>query len=141
MKFYVPLALCLLAGCAEDRLAAELPALQGQPAAQVVHYLGTPTETIKTVDSTTYSWINRQTGSFYVPDNSSQPVVVSGSNGHPTIAFTQPHMPPMQDTYDWHCRLDIIAKKGVIIDTHYDGNAGGCQGFSDKLKPLLASPK
>ena len=124
-----------LAACAEDNLAAGLPMLEGRPVSQAVHYLGPPTEENKISGETAYSWVSNQSGSFYVPETASYPVVVQ-NGGHPTMAFTQPNTPPMPDTYNWHCRIDIIADNNVIVHTHYQGDGAGCKIFSDKLKPL-----
>jgi hypothetical protein len=127
----------VLASCAgQDNLAASLPKLEGQPMAQVLARLGTPTEKVHTDSDTLYTWIYNQSGSFYTPNTASYPVVIQNA-GHPTVAFTQPPMPSVANTYDWHCRLEITAKKGVIVHTAYQGNAAGCQTFSEKLKPLL----
>ena len=129
------ISVLVLTGCSQDNLATGLPMLKGQPVSQAIGYLGQPAETRQIAGETTYSWLNDQSGSFYVPDAASYPVV-SQNGGHPAIGFSQPSMPSL-NTYDWHCRLDIIAKQGIIVHTAYEGNAGGCQIFSDKLKPLV----
>ncbi len=72
-----------------------------------------------------------------MPDETSYPVVIQ-NGGHPSVAFTGSRM-PSADTYNWHCRLDIVANKGVIVHTQYQGNTAGCEVFSDKLKPLAAA--
>jgi hypothetical protein len=131
----VIISILILAGCAQDYLATGLPRLQGQPVSQAVHYLGPPTEQKKADGRTTYTWVNNQSGTFYVPDTASQPVVVQ-NGGHPALVFAGSSPPPMPDTYNWHCRLDITAEKGVISHTTYEGDAAGCQVFSEKLKPL-----
>jgi hypothetical protein len=115
-----------------------LPLLEGKPLSQAVQYLGPPTEKMKMSVGTTYSWVNVQTGTFNVPDTAAYPAVVQ-NGAHPTVAFTQPSAPPAQDTYNWHCRLDIVADKGVIVHTQYEGDTGGCEIFSDKLKPLVTA--
>ena len=131
------ISVLLLAGCAHDYLATDLPKLEGQPVAQTLAYLGPPAEKKQADSGITYTWINNLSGSFYVPDTAPSPVVVQ-NGAHPTVAFSQPHLPPVPNTYNWHCRLDITAQKGVIVHTAYEGNAGGCQIFSEKLKPLIA---
>jgi hypothetical protein len=128
-----------LAGCAQDYLATGLPRLEGQPVAQALDYLGPPSEKIKTGNDTIYTWINNQSGSFNVPQPTPSPVVVQ-NGGHPTVVFRQP-MPSVPNTYDWHCRLDITARKGVVVHTDYEGDSAGCHVFSEKLKPLLAVPE
>lgn len=125
-----------LAGCTHDYLATGLPKLEGQPVARVLAYLGAPADKKKTGSVTTYTWLNNQSGSFYVPEMAPSPVIVQ-NGAHPTVAFSEPAAPPVPDTYNWHCRLDITANKGMIVHTAYEGNAGGCQIFSEKLKPLI----
>ena len=130
------ISVLILAGCAQDYLAAGLPMLKGQPVSQALGYLGPPAEKVQVGDETIYTWINAQSGSFHVPDMAPYPVIVQ-NGGHAAVTFTQPPMSGVANTYDWHCRLDITARKGVIVRTAYDGNAGGCKMFSDKLKPLV----
>lgn len=127
-----------LTGCTQNYLATGLPLLEGQPISQAVHYLGPPTEEKKISGETIYTWVNNQSGSFYVPDTASSPVVVQ-NGGHPAMVFTGTAMPPMPDTYNWYCRLYVTAQKGVIVNTRYEGNTGGCEVFSDKLKPLVTA--
>ena len=139
IKRIIPvIILCILTGCAEDYLATGLPMLEGKPVSQAVHYLGPPTEQKTTSGNTTYSWINNQSGTFYVPSESSYPEVVR-SNGRGMVGDSGSGAPPMEDTYNWHCRLDIIVDKGTIVHTQYKGNTGGCEMFSDKLKPLVTT--
>ena len=135
-RIYAYISVLALASCAApDYLAVALPRLEGRPVARALAYLGTPTEKKQEGGETVYTWIRDQSGSFYVPNTASYPVVVQNS-GHPTVAFSRPATPSIANAYDWYCRLDITAKKGVIVHTAYEGNAGGCQTFSEKLKPL-----
>ena len=133
------LCLCLLTACAQDYLASGLPLLEGKPVAQAIHYLGPPTEEKKASGKTTYSWVNEQTGNFNTSGEAGYPVVVQ-SGGHPVMSFSAPGRAPVENTYDWHCRLDITAEKGVIVHTGYQGNTAGCGTFSDRLKPLVTGP-
>ena len=135
-RICVFISVLILTGCAHDYLATGLPMLKGQPVSQALGYLGPPTQKVHVGEEMPYTWINAQNGSFNVPDTAPYPVVVQ-NGGHPSVAFTQPPMSAATNTYDWYCRLDITARKGVIVHTAYNGNAGGCRMFSNKLKPLV----
>ena len=124
-----------VAGCAEDYLASGLPMLKDQPISKAVHYLGPAAEEKKTGDKTIYTWVNEESGSFLMPSESSYPEVVQ-SNGHPMVVYSGAGTPQMTNTYNWHCRLDITTKNGIIVDTQYQGNTAGCEVFSKKLKRL-----
>jgi hypothetical protein len=139
LKIFSALLLpCLLSGCAKDYLTTGLPMLEGKPIAQAVYYLGYPTEEKKILNKTMYSWINHQSGSFFVPDSVLYPAV-SNAYGSPVMVFSRPVYPPREEFYNWSCRLDIVTDNDIIVYTQYRGNGGACQIFNDQIKPLATT--
>ena len=137
MKYRLFAFIPILAGCTAtpDYLTTGLSRLEGRPVAELRSYLGEPTLKWQAGEKTAYAWINNRTGRFDMPRTAPMPVVVQ-RGGVPVVTYTnQP--PSIVDDYNWYCRIDVTTKKNVIVDTAYQGNAGGCQAFNAKLKPLL----
>jgi len=129
----------ILSGCANDYLAAGLPLLEGKPLSQAVHYLGDPTEEKKLNGKTMYSWINDPGSAFYAPDIAPHPIIIQ-NQGRPVVAFSEAGSSSYQTGFhERHCRLDIVADRGIVTHTQYRGTGGGCWIFSDQLKPLVTA--
>ena len=133
MRKTVAMAMLLagLAGCQTfENMDAGLASLRGKPYQAAFDILGFPDAETTIAGKRVFSWGRRDTGSYTVPTFDSTTAYV---NGKPVLVQTQGMR---TEYYDNHCRIDIIVGEGGLIEqSKYDGNTGGCERYGAALKP------
>ncbi|MBI3440446.1 MAG: hypothetical protein HY052_01350 [Proteobacteria bacterium] len=140
-KVSLILMFLLLSGCAEDYLAAGLPQLEGQPLSVAVQYFGPPTEKHQEARQTTYTWSREETSRYYVPETVSGPDVIRADRGGGFAVYPGTSAYYTEREYIWHCRVEIVAENGIIIDAQYHGDGAGCRRFNKQIRPLALTPR
>lgn len=131
IKIGILVAFCTLAGCQTfESMDAGLSSLKGKPYQAAFDVLGFPDAEKHIAGKRVFSWGTRQTGSYTVPTVNTSTVY---ANGTPIYVQTQGMK---TETYDYNCRIDIIVSSaGIIEQSKYEGNIGGCERYGRLLAP------
>ncbi|MES0016154.1 hypothetical protein [Mesorhizobium sp. M0036] len=123
------IALTVAAGCQTfENMDAGLTSLHGQPYQAAFDVLGFPDAENTIAGKRVFTWGSRNAGSYTVPTFNSSTAYV---NGQPIYVQSQG---TATETYDYHCKIDVIVgDSGVIEQTKYDGNIGGCEKYARRF--------
>lgn len=139
MKIRVALlaAICGLVGCQTfENMDAGLSSLRGKPYQAAFDVLGFPDAESKIADRRVFSWGTRQTGSYNVPTYNTSTAYVGGKPIYIQSQGTS------TEYYDYNCRIDVIVNSaGIIEQSKYEGNIGGCERYGSLLAPRKNKPK
>lgn len=129
--FGAAVALLVMAGCQTfENIDAGLSSLRGQPYQAAFDVLGFPDAETTIAGKRVFTWGSRNTGSYTVPTFNSNTAYV---NGNPVYVQTQGSR---TEYYDYHCRIDVIVgSNGLIEQSKFDGNIGGCERYAQLLAP------
>ncbi|MCM2451928.1 hypothetical protein [Agrobacterium vitis] len=119
-----------LAGCQTfETMDAGLAGLKGRSYQTAFDVLGFPDGEKQIAGKRVFTWANQNSGSYSVPTYNQSTAWVNGS---PVQIQSQG---TATESYDYHCRIDVIVNdKGIVEDTKYDGNIGGCERWAAKMK-------
>lgn len=126
-------ALSILSGCQStfDNMDAGLTSLRGKPYQAAIYVLGHPDAESRIADKRVFTWASRNVGSYTVPTFNSSTTYVNGEE--PIYTETQG---TATEIYEDYCKIDVIVGSwGMIEDTKYDGNIGGCDEYARWLRP------
>ncbi|RWQ80731.1 MAG: hypothetical protein EOS85_15795 [Mesorhizobium sp.] len=125
------IALLILAGCQTfENMDAGLGSLRGQPYQAAFDILGFPDAENAIAGKRVFTWGSRNAGSYTVPTFNSSTAYV---NGNPVYIQSQG---ARTETYDYHCKIDVIVgPSGLIEQSKYDGNIGGCERYARLFAP------
>lgn len=125
------IALSILAGCQTfENMDAGLSSLRGQPYQAAFDILGFPDAENTIAGKRVFTWGSRNAGSYTVPTFNSSTAYV---NGNPIYVQTQG---TATETYDYYCKIDVIVgSSGLIEQSKYDGNIGGCERYGRLFAP------
>jgi hypothetical protein len=126
--FLVLPLLPMLAGCADtfQNLNTGLAALKGQPIEAAIDKLGYPDSQLNIRDQVIYQWSTDRIESYGAPAGG---FIDGGYDGYAGYGGTM-------HTVSLRCKLSLVTKDNVIIDSRYEGEEAGCYRYGEELKPV-----
>ncbi|SCW76999.1 hypothetical protein SAMN02927900_04748 [Rhizobium mongolense subsp. loessense] len=124
------ISLAVASGCTtmEDAKPA-MQSLKGQPVQAAFAKLGYPDAEQNIAGKKIYVWNTSSSGTYTVPTTNTATTYVNGQAIYSTVQGTR------TESYDYSCKLRLIASQGGIIENwDWDGNIGGCERYAARLK-------
>jgi len=122
-------ALGLLAGCVTfEQVDKGLSTLKGKTLNEVIAILGYPDAERTIAGKKIYTWANRNAGTYTLPTTNT---VTTWVDGYPVTSTVYGST---TESYDYHCKVDVIFGKNVVEEVQYKGNLGGCEQYAKLAK-------
>ena len=118
---------CTVAACSTfNDMDNGLAAMKGQPVDNLIAVLGYPSGQTTVAGRNFVVWSTARTVSGTTPVSTYNP----GSYG----GYSTTYMPT---SYNYNCTIKVeVDAQNRIVGYNYDGNIGGCQGYSKALKKV-----
>lgn len=118
--------LSLLSGCVTtEDINAGVLTLEGKPYQYAFDRIGYPDMERKIAGKTVFTWVNRESGTYTVPDTETATAMVDGHFITTEIQTTR------LESYNYHCKLDLIVNaSGIVERAESEGNLQGCQRYA-----------
>jgi len=129
---FLPLVVLFLSGCSTfSNMEDGLKSLMGKEDQVAFDVLGYPSQKQQFGDDTVYTWNTSRSGVTYTP----QAATTYTTTGYATTTYSQ------ATPYNYHCTIKLISRNGRLYKWQYDGNIGGCGGYSNSLKKYNKNEK
>lgn len=119
-------SLLVLSGCVTtEDINAGVLTLEGKPYQYAFDRIGYPDMERKIAGKTVFTWVNRESGTYAVPDTETATAIVDGHIITTEIQTTR------LESYNYHCKLDLIVNSGGIVErAESEGNLQGCKRYA-----------
>jgi hypothetical protein len=125
----------VVANCSTfDDMKKGLDHLNGQHIRTAISYLGYPNSQRVVAERKIYTWHNEDSGSYTVPNTNYNTGYIDGVPFNYTTTTNSTH------NYNYACTIDLIVDDNErIISWQYNGDAGGCRSYSNRLATINPS--